>query len=39
MPVGTLFWFAGLAEVLGGAAITLGYSVASRHRWPPSKCR
>lgn len=24
MPVGTLFWFAGLAEVLGGAAITLG---------------
>jgi putative oxidoreductase len=24
MPVGTLFWFAGVAEVLGGAAITLG---------------
>lgn len=24
MPAGTLFWFAGLAEVLGGAAIALG---------------
>ena len=24
MPVGSLFWFAGLAEVLGGTAITLG---------------
>jgi putative oxidoreductase len=24
MPVGSLFWFAGLAEVLGGAAIALG---------------
>ncbi|MBM3942148.1 MAG: DoxX family protein [SAR202 cluster bacterium] len=24
MPVGSLFWFAGLAEVLGGTAIALG---------------